>query len=56
LPPITLIPRTDDALGDASPDVAALYEIRDLHGDRPGADCATLLRAALPRIHLRVVR
>jgi hypothetical protein len=57
LPPLTLVPRSDDALVAAPPDEAPLYELVDLAADgRPGPDCRGLLAALRPRARLNVVR
>ncbi len=45
LPPLTLIPRTDDALADAAPDDAPLYELRDAVPRGAGDSLARLLAA-----------
>jgi hypothetical protein len=57
LPPLTLVPRTDDCLSPASPDEAPLYELRDLDpAGRPGPSLAALLAAVRPRPRLRIVK
>jgi hypothetical protein len=56
LPPVTLVPRSDDCLADAAPDHAPLYELRDLAPDGPGADLSALLRALKPKPRLKVLK
>ena len=61
LPPLTLIPRTDDALSDAPKDTAPLYELRDLATDGTiGPDCRSLLStlhaARAPKPRLKVLK
>jgi hypothetical protein len=57
LPPAVFIPRSDDALADASADEAPLYELRDLdEGGSPAATCERLLAALRPKPRLTVVK
>lgn len=57
VPPVTLIPRSENCLEDAPPAEAPLYELRDLDADgRPGPDCAALLAALKPKPRLKVIR
>ncbi len=57
LPPLTLIPRSDDCLNDAPPDQAPLYELRDLDpAGRPGPSLAGLLGVLKPKPRLRVLK
>lgn len=57
LPPLTLIPRSDDCLSDAPPDEAPLYELRDLDpAEQPGPSLTGLLAALRPKPRLRVLK
>jgi hypothetical protein len=55
LPPLTLIPRSDDCLHDAPAETAPLYELRDLVDDGAAPSLAKLLAAMTPRTRLRVI-
>jgi hypothetical protein len=57
LPPLTLVPRTDDCLHDAPAASAPLYELRDRGPDpSPGPDLRELLAALRPKPRLKVLR
>ena len=56
LPPLTLVPRTEDCLQDAPAASAPLYELRDLLPNGPGPDLTALLAALRPKPRLKVLK
>lgn len=56
LPPLTFVPRSDDALADAPADGAPLYELRDLDAGGAAPTCERLLAALRPKPKLKVIR
>ena len=57
LPPLTLVPRTDDCLHDAPASSAPLYELRDRDPDgTEGPDLRALLGALRPKPRLKLLR